>query len=328
MQRIGTTEGEAAPRSAFRLIADTLALYRRFPLLFLILAAAVIVPYEVLVRILTGDGIASFGLESSLTLIDLVLVTPLVSALHVQAVTDVRRGETPLFGSVFRRGLQALPVVALASFISGLGIAVGFFLLLIPGIYLWLRWFVVAQAAAIERAGWSGALRSSHVLVRDNYWHLILFSICTALIGIVPFVLIGLAFGWESTFASFLVGTVISVLTISFVALATALLYFDLRTRQELRAAERGEPPLSAAPGPLDSPREAASADHDLDPRLYTDENRPAGWYVNPAAPHRMRYWARGERPGWALKATRTPRKVRRAWDARAGSEKPPEASS
>jgi hypothetical protein len=322
VQRIEATEGEAVPCSAFRLIAATFALYRRFPWLFLTLAAAVIVPYEVLVRILTGGDPASFGVESSLTLADWVLVTPLVSALHVQAVTDVRRGETPVLGSVFRRGLQALPVVALASLISGVGIAVGFFLLLIPGIYLWLRWYVVAQAAAIERAGWSGALRSSHALARDNYWHLILFSICTGLIGVVPFVLIGFAFEWESTFASFLVGTVVSVVTLSFVALATALLYFDLRTRHELRAAERGEPPLSAATGSLESPRGDS-----IDPRDYSDETRPQGWYINPAAPHRMRYWARGERPGWALKATRTPRKVRRAWDARAASEKPPEAS-
>ena len=45
-----------APRSARRLIADTVALYRRYPLLFLMLAAAVIVPYELIVLLATGAG--------------------------------------------------------------------------------------------------------------------------------------------------------------------------------------------------------------------------------------------------------------------------------
>lgn len=312
-----------APRSARRLIADTVALYRRYPLLFLTLAAAVIVPYELAVLLATGAG--PFEAEETsvgwaLGLADLVLTTPLVSALHVHAVADVRAGETPELDSVARRGLQALPVVAGASVMSGLGIFVGFIALIVPGIVLTLRWFVVAQAAAIEREGWTAALGRSHELVRGNYRHVIAYGLLVFLVVLIPIAVgIGVVETGISKPASVVLGIALDIVAWSFGALATALLYFDLRTRlpAELVGAEPQPVPMSPA---------EEETEHDLDPRLYTDESRPAGWYVNPAAPHRMRYWARGERPGWALKATRTPRKVRRAWDARAASEDAPEA--
>lgn len=317
-----------APRSARRLIADTVALYRRYPLLFLTLAAAVIVPYELFVLLATGAG--PFEVEETsagwaLGLADMVLITPLVSALHVHAVADVRGGETPDLDSVARRGLQALPVVAAASVMSGLGIFVGFIALIVPGIVLTLRWFVVAQAAAIEREGWTAALGRSHELVRGNYRHVIAYGFLVFLVVLIPIAVgIGVVETGISKPASVALGIALDIVAWSFGALATALLYFDLRTRRELAPAA-GQGTGGGEPDPV--PREAAAADHDLDPRLYSDETRPAGWYVNPAAPHRMRYWTRGERPGWALKATRTPRKVRRSWDARAASEDPPEAS-
>jgi hypothetical protein len=48
-----------------------------------------------------------------------------------------------------------------------------------------------------------------------------------------------------------------------------------------------------------------------MDPRVYTDETRPAGWYVNPQSPGQMRYW--GSDGGWSG-AHRTPRTLRKQW--------------
>jgi hypothetical protein len=50
-------------------------------------------------------------------------------------------------------------------------------------------------------------------------------------------------------------------------------------------------------------------------PRDYPDSARPVGWYVNPGAPARMDYWDPAE-ARWSGK-TKTPRKIRRAWEAR-----------
>lgn len=231
------------PRSARRLVAATLVLYRRYPLLFFILAAGVIVPYELIVLAATGAGplahaSLSFGLSSLLTLIELFLIGPLVSALHVHAVAEVKREREPELASVARQGLRVLPVVAAATIVSWLGITLGFFALVVPGIILMLRWYVVAQAAAIEHEGWLPALRRSRQLTKGHYGHIFVFAIYTGLITTVPTLLIGFAFGHHSTtVTSFLVGVLLQVLTWSFGALATALLYFDLRARLGYEAA-------------------------------------------------------------------------------------------
>ena len=74
----------AEPRSAHGLVIDTFHLYRRYPLLFLVLAAAVIVPYELIVLAVTKVGPFEQGTLDAvvglwLTLADLALVAPLVS---------------------------------------------------------------------------------------------------------------------------------------------------------------------------------------------------------------------------------------------------------
>ncbi|MGC1165978.1 MAG: hypothetical protein WA862_07715 [Solirubrobacterales bacterium] len=308
-------------RPAHRLVIDAFRLYRRYPLLFLILAAAVIVPYEVLVLLATGvgpfeQGSLDFAVSSTLTLADLALVTPLVSALHVHAVREVGEGREPKLASIARQGLRALPAVAAVSIISWLGITAGFIALIAPGIYLLLRWAVVAQAAAIDGDGWLPALRRSGHLTEGHYGHVFRFVVYVALIAAVPSLLVGLGFGDDSNdVVSFLVAVPLYIVTYSFAALASGLLYFDLRARREAVAA-----PESSPPGPIASASAGQArppADQSLDPTEYAAEERPKGWYVDPGDPNRMRYWEDGDPHGWSTATTRTPRKVRKAWEAK-----------
>lgn len=296
------TPADNTPRSAHQLVAGALGVYRRYPLLFLVLAAGVIVPYEVIVLAATGSGSFSQSTGLLLLLIELFLISPLVSAMHVHAVADLREGRDPRLVPVARRGLGVLPVVAAVSIISWLGIGLGLLLLIIPGIILMLRWFVVAQTAAIEHEGWLPALRRGAELTDGHYGHVFVFSIYVGLIAFVPMLLVEAGFGDSKTAASFLVGTIVQIVAISFTALATALLFYDLRTRREASAA----PELPVGPMP-DEDRPS------IDPRRYSDEDRPKGWYVDPSSPDRMRYWGAADPPDWSGD-TRTPRKVRRAW--------------
>lgn len=293
-----------SPRSARQIIAGAAGLYWRYPLVFPVLAAAVVVPYQVAVLVFTGSGpltrsSLSGGAVGLLTLIDLVLVSPLVSALHVHAVSVARDGHRPRLVPVARKGLRTLPVVVAASIISGLGIAVGLLALAIPGIILMLRWVVVAQTAAIEHEGWIPALRRSARLSDGSYGHVILFFLFLTLLTSAPVFLVGLGFrGDATTVASFSVGLLLQVIAMSFGALATALLYFDLRVRSETAA--RAEA--------------TGGTGHSMDPRSYTDQTRPKGWYINPSSPGRMVYWGAKDPPDWGTSA-RTPRRVRRAWE-------------
>ena len=299
-----------------RLIAEAFDLYRRYPLLFLVLAAAVIVPFELIELAATGgDALTgpSTGVAAELVLpyLYVLVAVPLVSALHVHAVADIRVGEEPRLKQVAKRGAAALPVVCAATFVSWLGFFGGLLLFVIPGIYIWIRWSLVAQAAAIERGGWTTAMRRSWSLTEGHWFHVFVFFICIVVIEVAPGLLLGLAL--DNRVAIFLAGTALEIVFISFTALATALLYYDLCSRREALAVSSptGGEQAPTATGP-------SAVDHGVDPRLYSDESRPNGWYVDPEKPDHMSYWNAAEPPGWGGR-TRTPRKLRRQWDEENG---------
>jgi hypothetical protein len=239
MMQSATETRSERPRSADAIVAATFALYRRYPTLFVVLAAGVIVPYDLIVLAAVGAGPFSRGdtsvaVQLTLALVSWVLIGPLVSALHVHAVADVRQGRGPRLGAVAAQGIKVLPVVAAATIISGLGIALGLVALIVPGIILAFRWFVVAQAAAIEHEGWLPALRRSRELTAGNYTHIFIFALYLGVIVSVPTSVVSLAFGsHDASAVAFLVGLVVQVFSASFGALTTALLYYDLRTRRQ-----------------------------------------------------------------------------------------------
>jgi hypothetical protein len=226
------------PRDPGALIGATFRLYGRFPWLFPVLAASVIVPYDLIVLAITGGGAYSQADSPATTqvatgIFDWILISPLISALHVHAVADVREGDEPRLGSVARRGLKVLPVVVAATIMSGLGIALGLIALIVPGVILYFRWVVVAQVAAIEHEGWIESLRGSRRLTKGNYTQIFLVLL-----------LIAVTVGWTGSIASialkhdhsavaFLIDLVIHIVTASYAALVTALLYFDLVARRK-----------------------------------------------------------------------------------------------
>jgi len=155
-----------------------------------------------------------------------------LGAPHARGIA-IGEGQRPRLRAVALRGLRVLPVVAAADVVTGLGIFLGFFVLIVPGILLWLRWAVVSQAAALEHEGRLPAMRSSTRLTAGHYRHVLGLLLVTA----VPLsgVFIGaraIPLGSTSGVASVMVGVAINTVTASVSALTLALLYFDLRARE------------------------------------------------------------------------------------------------
>ncbi len=302
------------PRSATELIDATFALYRRYPWLFLVLAAVVIVPYEVLDAIPAlglVHGVANGLIGFALGIADIALVLPLISALHVYAVDDVRQGRQPDIGSVARRGMATLAVVSPAVLLSWLGIMAGLIAVIVPGVLLYLRWSVVAQTASLEAKDWRQALARSRVLTYGRYRHIFALLLLVAVITWSPSLVIHIIFGLKTTVASFLIDAVISIPVTSFTALATAMLYFDLTAREKAETAE-----LETKPEPVVtvSGREVAPRGHPLDPASWSDADRPSGWYVNPDSPWRMRYWLADGAGVWIKRSAKTPKATQAEW--------------
>jgi hypothetical protein len=296
------------PRSAWQLVGTTFALYRLFPWLFLILAAVVVIPYDFLSLLGRPDGPLHGPLRGAvgfaLAIADFSLVVPLISALHVHAVADVRRERRPAVRPVARRGLKTLPMVCVAATVGWLGVTAGLIALIVPGVLLYLRWSVVAQAATLGAKNWRDALHWSRVLTKGHYLHIAGLFLLTGLVIGVPTTLIDVAFGLRTTTAaSFTVRTVVGVTTSSFTALAFGLLYFDLAARY------REAPTMVTA-----SPSSPGIGDP-LTPFGYTDANRPRGWYIDPEKPSRMRYWGADDKPVWSQNTAKTPGQTLVEWE-------------
>lgn len=228
-------------KSVGEIIGDALRCYASYPALFATLTLAVVVPYAVIVRLVEQANLIGgthHGAVAALVLllIDVLLVGPLISALHVHAVVELGAGRVPRIREVFARGLRVLPVVAAAQVVAGIATGLGFVVLIVPGLFLLAVWAVVAQAAAIENTDWLGALRRSAELTSGSRWHALGVLISVALINGVIERVCGTAVGSGVSVGALVAGVVVEMITLSFAALTGAMLYYDLRARAAGRA--------------------------------------------------------------------------------------------
>jgi len=246
MRRRGpTTLDLAQPRTVLEVLATSLRLYGRYPVLFLLLALLVVAPYDLIVLAVThtaplGQQKGAASTILILTLVEFALVGPFVSALQVQALVTLSQGEQPDLLDLIRRGVMVLPVVAAAEIIAGIGIGLGLILFVIPGVFLALRWAVVAQVAAIERTDWPGALRRSAQLARLNYLRIFVVLFIVSVINLALIDAGASLAGTTRHAPEVILGIAVTTITRSFEALALAVLYFDLRARETARPPEPG----------------------------------------------------------------------------------------
>jgi hypothetical protein len=227
------------PRSVLRIIGTSLVLYGRYPLLILSLALAVIAPYELIVLAVTkaapfGEQSLSASTVVILILVENALIGPLISALVVTALVTVAEGGQPKLVDVVTRGVTVLPVVAAAQIVAGIGILIGLSLFVIPGVLVAIRLAVVAQAAAVERTDWIGALRRSTELTARQWLH-VFGVIAIAAIVVLAVTDAGAALaGTGNHPAQVAIGIAVQTVARSFTAIVMALLYFDLLARSRV----------------------------------------------------------------------------------------------
>lgn len=211
--------------------------------------AAVIFLVEALFNILALSGTVLALLAG---LVALVLST-LYTGMVVELVDDVRDGRLDqsvggLFNSVTP---VVLPLIAV-SILAGIGIMIGFVLIIIPGLILITIWSVVAPVVVLERPGVFAAFGRSRQLVKGNGWQVfgvivlfvIIYFVISAILGGI-----GAALGDAG---QVVLGYIGSVITAPLVALAAATLYFELKAAQ----GETG-PTAGVAGLPADAPEAA-----------------------------------------------------------------------
>jgi hypothetical protein len=114
------------------------------------------------------------------------------------------------------------------SLLVGLGVGLGFLLLVVPGVVLTTRWAVAVPAAMLEDGTARAAMKRSRAIVAGNGWAVfkVLFAVgvLTAIVTI-PFTLVGLGsglLGW------WIAATLGSALTAPYAAHALTVVYYAL----------------------------------------------------------------------------------------------------
>ena len=95
-------------------------------------------------------------------------------------------------GEALTFGLMLFPTMLVAQILSGIGIGIGFILLIIPGLYLIGRLALVAPAIA-DRAIYNPieAIRTSWDLTRNNGWAVFFFLFLVNLVIVIAALIIG-----------------------------------------------------------------------------------------------------------------------------------------
>ncbi len=234
----------ARTRDVTELFRDTFSVFGRHAWVFIALSAAVVIPVHLVVEgigleMLTGpyDDSVSVADAAVPTIVDFLVVSPIITAICIHALRAIAAGQKPGVRKPFLAGFEAFTPLFFAVVLAALGIAVGFALLVVPGVYLAVRWFFVPQAVVVDDArGWQALVRSGEV-VQGFWWRtfglVILINLAAALPALLlaaPFSSIAESTGdavWE------LVGTILAAsVTASFVGLFSTFLYYDLLARR------------------------------------------------------------------------------------------------
>jgi hypothetical protein len=223
-------------RTVGEIVRSSVSLVAGSPGVFAVLAAAVVVPFELIVYAVTGT--APLGQTSNLKtaivvlLIGFLLIGPLLSALYANALTEIAHGVAPSLRGVVADSLRALPVVVAAQIIAGIAVGIGLFAFIVPGVILAVRLAVVAQVAALEGTDWPGALRRAATLTHRHGWHILGLILCVYLVNLILTQLGVLIAGEGSNALQLIVGILVALVVQSFQAVTLAVLYFDLLARE------------------------------------------------------------------------------------------------
>src|SRR5690348_13970293 len=207
-------------------LSEAWDLYRRFASHFLVIAFVIYVITALLVALLSLAGVAGAILGAILGF----AATYVVQASLIKAVQDVRDGRVDLDLSETVRAASPyiLPVIA-ASILAGIGITIGFILLIVPGLILLTFWCLIIPFIVLGGSGVFASFGNSWRTVRGYAWRVFGTYVLVFLILVAFSIVLGLILGLLPVFLrSFVNNVVTGTLIAPFLALVATLIYYRL----------------------------------------------------------------------------------------------------
>ena len=226
-----------------RVVNETLSIYGQN---FLVLIGSAIVVF-------LAVGIVAGLLESAGGFILLILAAivrlvgfALYAGFVVKLVSDVRDGRRDqTVGDLFSSAAPAIGALIGFAILFGIGVGIGFVLLIIPGLILLTLWSVGAPAIVVERVGPIEAFGRSWNLVRGEAWSVFATLVVIALIVIAIGIVLGIIATPIGDGAILAASIISNILTAPIFAIAVSVIFFDLGGGEATTAAPAApaEPP-------------------------------------------------------------------------------------
>jgi hypothetical protein len=177
-----------------------------------------------------------------------MVATALYTGFVVKLVEDVRAdGRRDLgVGDLFSSAQHAILPLIGNGILKGIAVAIGFVLLIVPGLFLLTIWAVTSPAIVAERSGAIDAFSRSYQLVRGQAWH-VFGVILVAFLIVIVVGAIAAAIGAAIGVAGMIVLAIIAgIATAPIPALVASIVFFDLGGSSTGSVPA----PAAAAPGP------------------------------------------------------------------------------
>jgi hypothetical protein len=218
-------------------LSEAWALYRRHATHFILISFAIYLVIAIINALLSW-ALGGFGVLVG-WVISLIGMFLLQAAL-VTAVHDVRDGRVDLdLRATLSAAMPFVGAVAVASILASIGIAIGLFLIIVPGLVLITFWSLLVPEIVIGRAGAIEAFSRSWRTVRGYAWNVFGTLIVALLIWVaceivLSLILLALPIAWRSLISDLIAGAVVTPL----VATLITLIYYRLTAAH----GERAEP--------------------------------------------------------------------------------------
>jgi fumarate reductase subunit D len=191
---------------------------------------------------LGGDFESSAGVAQSIIAFIISVILYFVGqAVILYAAFQAMRGRDVIIGDAIGRAFSRFLSLLGISILVGLGVAIGFMLLIVPGIILALRWAVAVPACVVENKGPLESMRRSAELTKGHRWKIFGIWVLIAIVAIIILIIVGVLAGLGAVVAQGLGRVLIAgVISLILTAIVTAysyvlntMIYHDLRVAKE-----------------------------------------------------------------------------------------------
>lgn len=255
------------PRSVGELLTDAFELYRQHWQNLFVIVAVIVIPLSFL-QVLVGDfwirqglteeelrggvevtengAFAGAILGSIVVAITTILMWTVLTGAITRAAAGTFLGRDLEIGESYRYGFARFWSIVLVGLLSGLAIAVGFVLLIVPGFIVLTFLTCAIPALVIEGKRGREALRRSWNLVRGRGWPVFGTIVVATLINGIVNSLLTAPFG-DNWAARSIGASIASVITMPYMALVGVFIYLDVRVRKEQYSAAELERDLASS---------------------------------------------------------------------------------